>query len=618
MISAQNLSKQYFGHVIFDRVSFGLSPRERIGLIGRNGHGKTTLFRLLIGEEKYDEGTIKIPKDYRIGYLNQHICFTKPTILEEGCCGLQESEKEEEWKVKKILSGLGFSEDDFCRSPSEFSGGYQIRLNLAKVLVSEPNLLLLDEPTNFLDIISIRWLTNFLNSWQNEIMIISHDRSFMDTVTTHIMGIHRSKIKKIRGTTKDYYERIAQEEEIYEKERLNEEKKRRQAEQFINTFRAKARHASLVQSRIKTLEKQEVNTKLDKIPTLSFSFGSAPFRAKCVQEAHNIAFSYNGKPPYLFHNLDLTLESRDRVCIIGRNGKGKTTLLKLLAGGLSPLEGEITNHPQTKIGYYEQANTATLNDTLTIEEEVSLSNSYLERKKVRDICGAMMFSGDHALKKIKVLSGGEKCRVLFGKILVTPTNLLLLDEPTHHLDLQSCDSMIEAISSFEGAVVMVTHNEYILHKIANKLIVFQDDKAFLFYGGYAKFLDQIGWDDQESITFGKKSVKTQEKPQKAINQKGVRKARAALFTKRSKILTPYKKKIEKIERSIHELEQQLHNDTESLIKASYEKDGNRITALSQSMKEIKNNIDNLYEEMEVITERYEQEKMRFEQEEASL
>lgn len=618
MISVQNLSKQYFGHVIFNRISFGLSPRERIGLIGRNGHGKTTLFRLLTGDEQYDEGTIKIPKDYRIGYLSQHISFTKPTVLEEGCCGLRKSQKEEEWKVKKILSGLGFSESDFYRSPSKFSGGYQIRLNLAKVLVSEPNLLLLDEPTNFLDIVSIRWLTHFLNSWQNEIMIISHDRSFMDTVTTHIMGIHRAKIKKIQGTTTEYYERIAQEEEIYEKERLNEEKKRRQAEQFINSFRAKARHASLVQSRIKTLEKQEVNKKLDKITTLSFSFGSAGFRAKSVQEARNVAFSYGGKPPYLFSNLDLTIESRDRVCIIGQNGTGKTTLLKLLGGGLSPLEGEITNHPQAKIGYYEQANTATLNDTLTIEEEISLSNPFLERKKVRDICGAMMFPGDSALKKIKVLSGGEKCRVLFGKILVTPTNLLLLDEPTHHLDLQSCDAMIEAITSFEGAVVMVTHNEYILHKIANKLIIFQDDKAFLFYGGYAKFLDQIGWGDQESITLGKKVAKTEVKSQKAINQKDARKARAALFTKRSKTLTPYKNKIEKIEKSIHELEQHLHNDTESLINASYEKDGGSIAALSLSLKKTKSDIHNLYEKLEEITERYEQEKLVFEQEEATL
>ncbi|MDR4497033.1 MAG: ATP-binding cassette domain-containing protein [Candidatus Scalindua sp.] len=618
MISVQNLSKQYSGHIIFDHISFGLSSRERIGLIGRNGHGKSTLFRLLIGQENCDEGTIKIPRDYRIGYLSQHICFTRPTVLEEGCCGLQDNQKKEEWKVKKILSGLGFSESDFCRNPSEFSGGYQIRLNLAKVLVSEPNLLLLDEPTNFLDIISIRWLTSFLNSWQNEIIVISHDRSFMDSVTTHILGIHRSKIKKIKGSTKDYYDKIAQEEEIYEKERLNDEKKRKQTEQYINSFRAKARHASLVQSRIKTLEKQEINQKLDKIPTLSFSFGFAPLRAKYVQEAHNLTFSYDNKVPYLFSNLNLTIENRDRICIIGRNGKGKTTLLKLLAGGLTPLEGEIANHPQVKIGYYEQANTVSLNDTLTIEEEISLSNSYLERKKVRDICGAMMFSGDSALKKIGVLSGGEKCRVLFGKILVAPANLLLLDEPTHHLDLQSCDAMIEAISTFEGAVVMVTHNEYILHKIANKLIVFQEDRAFLFYGGYAKFLDQIGWDDAESVKIGKKPLNNHEKPQKAINQKDARKVRAALFTRRSKTLTPYKKKIETIEKSIQKMEQILHKATESLIKASYEKDGNTISTLSVTIKKTKNDIETLYEELEEITELYEQEKLAFEQEEASL
>ncbi len=229
MISVLNLTKQFVTHIIFDNVTFNLNSRERVGLVGKNGHGKTTLFRLLTGQEQYDEGTIKIPKDYRIGYLNQHIHFTRPTVLEEGCCGLPESQKEDDWKVKKILSGLGFLESDFHRNPSEFSGGYQIRLNLAKVLVSEPNLLLLDEPTNFLDIVSIRWLTNFLNSWRNEVFVISHDRGFMDNVTTHIIGIHRSKIKKIKGSTEDYYDRIAKEDEIHEKRRLNDEKKRKQA-----------------------------------------------------------------------------------------------------------------------------------------------------------------------------------------------------------------------------------------------------------------------------------------------------------------------------------------------------------------------------------------------------
>lgn len=618
MITVQNLSKRYGNQVIFDNITFNLNLRERVGLVGRNGHGKTTLFRLLTGQEQYDEGTIKIPKDYRIGYLNQHIHFTRPTVLEEGCSGLPDSQKEDEWKVKKILSGLGFSESDFCRNPSEFSGGYQIRLNLAKVLVSEPNLLLLDEPTNFLDIVSIRWLTNFLNSWRNEVVVISHDRGFMDNVTTHIIGIHRSKVRKIKGTTKDYYSQIIKEEEIHEKQRLNDEKKRKQAEQFINSFRAKARHASLVQSRIKTLEKQERIKKLEKIPTFSFSFNSAPFHAEYTQEARNITFSYNGNSPYLLSQLGFAVEKRDRVCIVGQNGKGKTTLLRLLAGKLSPLEGKIKNHPQAKIGYYEQANTASLNDKLTVEEEIYLNNSNIDRKRIRDICGAMMFSGDSALKKIKVLSGGEKCRVLLGKILITPSNLLLLDEPTHHLDMQSCDAMIDAINTFQGAVIMVTHNEYILHRIANKLIVFHHDRVFPFQGKYSQFLEQIGWDDQESITFGKRSHKRRGESVKAINRKDTRKARAEFITRRSKTLTPYKKRIEELEKNIVEMEQQLHDDNQSLIKASREQDKNTITALSRSAKQTQASIDTLYKQLEETTGKYEQEKQAFEQEERSL
>jgi ATP-binding cassette subfamily F protein 3 len=477
---------------------------------------------MLTGQEEYDEGIIATPNNYRIGYLNQHINFSMPTVLEEGCSGLPDDQKTDDWKVKRVLSGLGFSEDDFNRDPAEFSGGFQIRLNLTKVLVSTPNLLLLDEPTNFLDIVSIRWLTNFLNNWKNEIIIISHDRGFMDSVATHIMGIHRYKIKKIAGTTQDYYDQVSMEDEVHEKQRLNDEKKRKQAEQFINSFRAKARHASLVQSRIKSLEKQEVLKKLEKITTLSFSFNAASFPAKCIQDAQDITFSYNGMHSPLIDHLSFSVESNDKICIIGKNGKGKTTLLKLLAGILSPREGKVRNHPQTKIGYYEQANTANLNNNLSVEEEISSGVSNIDRKRVRDICGAMMFSGDSALKKIEVLSGGEKCRTLLGKLLVMPTNLLLLDEPTHHLDMQSCEAMMDAITTFKGAVLMVTHNEHILHRVANKLIVFHHDRIFFFHGTYAQFLDQIGWDDQESIIFKKKSSK--QEGMKSLNKKDKRKS----------------------------------------------------------------------------------------------
>ena len=611
MISVQYVSKHYLEQVIFDNISFNLNPRERTALVGRNGHGKTTLFRMLTGQEQCDDGIIAVPKNYRIGYLSQHINFTKQTVLEEGRCSLPSDQEGDDWRVKSVLSGLGFSEDDFDRNPSEFSGGYQIRLNLAKVLVSNPNLLLLDEPTNFLDIVSIRWLIGFLNNWKNEIVIISHDRGFTDSVATHTLGIHRHKIVKIKGTTQEYYDRILKSEEIHEKQRLNEDKKRKQAESFINSFRAKAGHASLVQSRVKALEKQEVLKKLEKISTLSFSFNSAPFPAKSIMEAQDLTFSYNGNDSPLIDHLNFNIESNDKICIIGKNGKGKTTLLKLLAGILPPNEGKVRNHPQTKIGYYEQANTATLNDQLTVEEEIASTVSGIERGRVRSICGAMMFSGDSALKKIKVLSGGEKCRTLLGKLLVMPTNILLLDEPTHHLDMQSCEAMMDAIDNFSGAVLMVTHNEHILHRVANKLIVFHHDRIFFFHGTYSQFLEQIGWDDQDSIKSIKKTSK--QESTKGLSKKEQRKIRADINARRTKILAPIEKKIKGIENDIEKAEQQLQIDMESLIKASHDQDGAAISRLSKSSKQTQNHINTLYKDLEDINEKYDQDKVEFEE-----
>ena len=257
MLKVTNLTKSYGTHLLFDEVSFVVNPKERVGLVGRNGHGKTTLLKIFLGTEHAESGEVYTPKGYRIGYLEQQINFTKKTLVDEGCLGLPLEQRDERWKVEKVLAGLGFSEDDFCRDPHLLSGGFQIRLQLVKTLVSDAHLLLLDEPTNYLDIVSIRWLKTFLNSWPNELMIITHDRSFMDSVVTHVLGIHRKKVRKIEGTTGKFYAQIEQEEDIHERTRLKDDKKRKKTEVFINKFRAKARQGSLAQSRIKMLEKQE-------------------------------------------------------------------------------------------------------------------------------------------------------------------------------------------------------------------------------------------------------------------------------------------------------------------------------------------------------------------------
>ncbi|MDF3820492.1 ABC-F family ATP-binding cassette domain-containing protein [Leptospira sp. 96542] len=498
MIKISGLNKQFNGNVLFDDLTFGVNRGERVGLVGRNGHGKSTLVQIILGKLEPDSGNITVPKGYRIGHLEQHLTFTKPTVLEECALGLPEGDEYETWKVERILFGLGFKEEDMERSPNDFSGGYQIRMNLAKLLVSAPDMLVLDEPNNYLDIVTIRWLEEFLREWEGEIILITHDRSFMDSVVTHTVAIHRTKAIKVQGDTEKLYNQINQAEEIYEKTRLNEAKKRKQEEIFIAKFKAKASFASRTQSRVKKLEKQGEMKALDTIEDLELYFNSAPFSANQMLSVDGLKFSYTGSDPFLIEDFSISVGPNDRICIIGKNGKGKSTLLKLIAGELKQISGEIKKHPVLKEGYFGQTNKLNMDEKNTVVQEIMSADPNCSEGKARNIAGGLMFSEDLALKKIKVLSGGEKSRVLLGKILVTPCHLLYLDEPTNHLDMQSCDSLIEAIDNFDGSVIMVTHNEMHLRAVATKLIVFDDNRVFVYDGGYDDFLSDIGWKDEEN------------------------------------------------------------------------------------------------------------------------
>ena len=601
MIQVGNLSKAYGQQVIFDDIGFTVNAGERIGLVGRNGHGKTTLFKMILGEERSDDGIISIPNNYKVGHLSQHISFTEESVLKEGCLGLRPAEdgRDETYKVEAILMGLGFSADDFMRNPLELSGGYQIRLNLAKLLISEPNLLLLDEPTNYLDILSIRWLIQFLRNWKNELILITHDRDFMDSVTTHTMGIHRCTIRKIEGPTQKLYEQILMEEEVYEKTRINEEKKRKETEQFINRFRAQATRASAVQSKIKALQKKEKLEKISEIKNLDFEFRSEPFWGKWLVEANDLSFSFAPEVPVLIDKLSMTIGKDDRIAIIGKNGKGKTTLLNLLAGELMPLSGSVTHNPKLKLAYFGQTNIQRLDSQKTVEEEILDTLPEYNRRAARNICGIMMFEGDKALKKISVLSGGEKSRVLLGKLLVSPANLLLLDEPTNHLDMESIDSLLEAIDAFEGAVMIVTHSEMILHAIATRLIVFDDGKVSVFEGTYQDFLGRVGWKNENNGAVGRQAISEQSKN---TNKKDMRRMRAELINSRSRILGALQKGIAEVEETIMQLEGQIEKDTQALLDTSVKGSGESINTLSKSIHESKARIDTLFDELAALTE----------------
>ncbi|MBW2369363.1 MAG: ABC-F family ATP-binding cassette domain-containing protein, partial [Deltaproteobacteria bacterium] len=563
MINIENVSKSFGGQKLLAGVSFQLGSRERVGVVGRNGHGKTTLFRMILGESESDKGAIHIPRHYQISHVSQQLRFTRKTILEEGMTGLPEADASHQWKVEKILAGLGFSASDMSRHPSKFSGGYQVRLNLTKALVSEPDLLLLDEPTNYLDITSIRWIEKFLLSWPTELMLITHDRSFMDKVVTHILGIHRHKLRKVTGNTEKYYMQIAQDEEVYEKTRLNDEKRKKEIDLFISRFRAKARLANMVQSRVKTLAKMEKRHKLETIKSLEFSFRYQPFPAKTMLRAENLTFGYNPGEP-LIQDFSIIIGAGERVCVIGPNGRGKTTLLKLLSGGLFAPNGDVTYHPGAELGIYEQTNISTLVEERTVEEEILYAGGRTDRQHARNICGAMMFEGDTALKKVGILSGGEKCRVMMGKLLAQPTNILLLDEPSNHLDMDACDALLAALDGFPGAVIMVTHNELFLHALAQKLVVFQDGDVEMFDGTYQRFLEKGGWDRQRDAEPPARQGSDGSPGGDKLNKKQLRQRRSPIIAERARLLKPLERqmaesedKIKKKKKKIGELNQEM-------------------------------------------------------------
>ena len=605
MIKITDLNKSFGSRVLFDNLNLNVNEKERVGLVGRNGHGKTTLFKILLGEMDYDSGSVTMPKNYKVGYLEQHINFTKSTAIDEACTALQESEKDEKWKAEKILSGLGFSSSDMLKNPHEFSGGYKIRINLAKVLLSDSNMLMLDEPNNYLDIVAIRWLSGFLRAWKGELLLITHDRNFMDSVITHCAAIHRTKSRKVEGTTAKLYEQIEKEEEIYEKTRLNVEKKRKQTEIFIRRFRAKARLAGMVQSRIKCLEKQENMDELSEIENLDFSFSGINFHAAKMLGAHNVSFGYT-PDNMLMQKLSFDILKKDRICVIGKNGKGKSTLLKLLADRLSASEGSIKKHPDLKTSYFVQSDSANLNPKKTIFEEIMNSDNDCLPQKARNISGAMMFGGDDSLKKIEVLSGGEKSRVLLGKILVKPCHLLLLDEPTNHLDMESCESLIDAVNEFQGSVILVTHNEELLHNIAEKLIIFDRGKASVFEGTYQDFLDSRGWEDEGGSLKQKNNKKG-----KIFSKEEIKKQRALLIQEKSKTLKPLEEKISGIEKEIAAKERELSVNTEKLIQASIEKDIAFLAEGPKNDKRLRTELDSLYNNFASFTDEFEKKTEHF-------
>lgn len=509
-------------------IDWVIQKNKRAALIGPNGTGKTALLRILVGEIEQSGGTIIKPKNYRIGYLPQEeINVGSGSILETVLSGQTEI-KELEEKIeqlhnsldsaaadqenllkqlgeleqryealdgyhleaaaKSILTGLGFLKNDFSRPLEEFSGGWRMRAYLALLLVRKPDLLLLDEPTNHLDLPSLEWLEQYLLSFAGSIILVSHDRFFIDRLAQEIVELAGGKLEHYSGTYHFYEEQKKQRQILLEKKWKEQQEEIARQERFINRFRAKNTKATQVQSRIKQLERMEKIELPPDARLLKFNLEVSVKSFKDVLQIKDMAFRYDTQ--WVFRDININLYRGERVALIGANGEGKTTLTRLIAGQLQPNAGTIRTGERTIVGYYAQHQAESLNLEATIFEEVSATAASDYLTEIRTVLGIFQFSGDDVNKKIKVLSGGEKARVSLAKILLSPVNFLVMDEPTNHLDRNARAALEHALSQFEGTMLLISHDRYFLDMLVGRVIELKNGKLEEYSGNYSYYLQK--------------------------------------------------------------------------------------------------------------------------------
>ncbi len=544
---------QFTGEDLFTDISFMIREKDRIGLVGKNGAGKTTLIKLLCGLEQPSKGDVIMSDDVTIGYLPQekNVHSTK-TVLDEAMTAFEEyyeierrlaklqnelSDREDyesdsyqrlcekmshlnerlaimgghsiEGEAEQILIGLGFEHDDMQRPMNEFSNGWQMRVELAKILLRKPKLLLLDEPTNHLDIESIQWLESFLKNYYGAIFMVSHDRAFLDRITIRTIEISCAKIYDYKCSYSEFIERREERIDIQKAAFDNQQKEIKEIEAFIERFRYKATKAKQVQSRVKQLEKMDVVQIDDQDKSaIHFKFPPAPHSGKVTLELNNVSKSYGEKQ--ILNNINLLIPRGEKIAFVGRNGEGKSTLSKIIAGVLD-YEGEVKLGHEVKIGYYAQNQQDMLDPEKTVFETLDDVATGDMRVKVKSLLGAFLFGGDAIEKKVKVLSGGEKARLSLAKMLLFPTNLLILDEPTNHLDMLSKDILKSALIQFDGTLIIVSHDRDFLQGLTNKVYEFRKPHIKEYIGDIYDFLEEKKLKELDDLNKKQKSQPVESK-----------------------------------------------------------------------------------------------------------
>ena len=533
MISLDNLTVSYGGWTLFDNISFLINPKDRIGLVGRNGAGKTTLLRIITGEQQPTSGHVTLNGECTIGYLPQTMRVADTTTLaEETAKAFDEVLRLEaeiasltreiaertdyesagyeqllhrlndaqdhyhilggdtrEADIEKTLLGLGFKRTDFGRATSEFSGGWRMRIELAKLLLRRPSIFLLDEPTNHLDIESIQWLEEYLKNYNGAVLLISHDRAFLDNVTNRTVELSLGKVTDYKVSYSKYVvlraERRAQQMAAYE----NQQRMIEKTEEFIEKFRYKPTKSNQVQSRIKQLERLErLEIEEEDLSTLNIKFPPAPRSGQIVAEINEAGMSFGTK--HVFSGANFIIEKGDKIALVGRNGEGKTTLARMLIGQLTPTEGSVRLGANVNIGYYAQNQDDLMDGEFTVYDTLDRVAVGDIRTRLRDILGAFLFRGEDIDKKVKVLSGGERARLAMARMMLEPRNLLILDEPTNHMDMRSKDILKNAIMKYDGTVVVVSHDREFLDGMGQKVYEFRDGGVKEYLGGIYYFLEK--------------------------------------------------------------------------------------------------------------------------------
>ena len=594
MISANNISVYFGGQELFDKVSFMVNKGDRIGLVGKNGAGKSTLLRILSGEQSPNEGSISTPNDSTLGYLRQDLDFEEGrTVQQEAELAFKEIKELEEKinainvemsertdyetegymqlitdlnelneryvllggytiqsEMSQVLLGLGFQLDDFSRQTNEFSGGWRMRLELAKILLSKPDVLLLDEPTNHLDIESIVWLESWLKNYSGAVVLVSHDRAFLDAVTNRTIDLILGKANDYKASYSKYVELRKDRQEKQIQSKKNQDKEVKQTKMLIDKFRYKKSKAAFAQSLIKKLDKMEmVEVEQDETANMYFKFPPAPHSGKVTLKVNEVSKSYDELE--VLKGIDLLLERGEKIAFVGKNGEGKTTLAKIIVDSI-PFEGQVEYGHQVKVGYYAQNQSELLDENKTILQVVEDAADEHSRPRVRDMLGSFLFSGDAAQKKIKVLSGGERARVALCKLLLEPVNLLIMDEPTNHLDMVSKDILKNALNNYDGTLIIVSHDRDFLQGLSEKVYEFKDQGIKEYLGDINEFLNAKKVMDFKQFEL--------ENKQKASSPKSKDSENKISYQERKQLDKDIKKtsnKVGNLERSVEALEKEL-------------------------------------------------------------